>query len=137
MVVPGTPRDSLYIRDALLSLGGGVKPERVTTDNASYFNMVFGLFKILGHNFVPQFRDLDDQRFWRATMPGVGTGTYGVAEALARNRVNPNKLITHWPDTLKVTGSRWARRSPSTGGSPRPSTCCGWSIRWTTPIGGR
>jgi TnpA family transposase len=39
--------------------------------------MVFGLFKILGYNFSPRFRDLDDQRFWRATMPGVETGSYG------------------------------------------------------------
>ncbi|MFJ4859116.1 Tn3 family transposase [Streptomyces sp. NPDC088730] len=105
MVVPGTPRDSLHILDALLNLDGGVKPEMVATDNASYSDMVFGLFKILGYNFSSRFRDLDDQRFWRATMPGVETGTYGAVEDLARNRVNLNKVITHWPDMLKVAGS--------------------------------
>ena len=105
MVVPGTPRDSLHILDALLNLDGGVKPEMVATDNASYSDMVFGLFKILGYNFSPRFRDLDDQRFWRASMPGVETGTYGVLEDLARNRVNLNKVITHWPDMLRVAGS--------------------------------
>ncbi|CAM5348486.1 hypothetical protein SBADM41S_10337 [Streptomyces badius] len=105
MVVPGTPRDSLHILDALLNLDGGVKPEMVATDNASYSDMVFGLFKILGYNFSPRFRDLDDQRFWRATMPGVQTGTYSPMEDLARNRVNLNKVITHWPDMLKVAGS--------------------------------
>ncbi|MFF8996011.1 Tn3 family transposase [Streptomyces sp. NPDC014983] len=105
MVVPGTPRDSLHILDALLNLDGGVKPEMVATDNASYSDMVFGLFKILGYNFSPRFRDLDDQRFWRATMPGVETGTYGAVEDLARNRVDLNKVITHWPDMLKVAGS--------------------------------
>ncbi|WP_262371310.1 Tn3 family transposase [Streptomyces sp. WAC01526] len=105
MVVPGTPRDSLHILDALLNLDGGVKPEMVATDNASYSDMVFGLFKILGYNFSPRFRDLDDQRFWRATMPGVETASYGVVEDLGRNRVNLNKVITHWPDMLKVAGS--------------------------------
>lgn len=45
MVVPGTPRDSLFILDALLNLDGGVKPEMVATDNASYSDMVFGIFK--------------------------------------------------------------------------------------------
>ncbi|MFF8382536.1 Tn3 family transposase [Streptomyces kanasensis] len=105
MVVPGTPRDSLHILDALLNLDGGRKPEMVATDNASYSDMVFGLFKILGYNFSPRFRDLDDQRFWRATMPGIETGTYGAVEDLARNRVNLNKVITHWPDMLKVAGS--------------------------------
>ncbi|WP_436771318.1 Tn3 family transposase [Yinghuangia sp. YIM S09857] len=105
MVVPGTPRDSLHILDALLNLDGGAKPEFVATDNASYSDMVFGLFRILGYNFSPRFRDLDDQRFWRATMPGVETGTYGPLEGLARNRVNVNKVITHWPDMLRVAGS--------------------------------
>lgn len=105
MVVPGTPRDSLHILDALLNLDGGVKPEMVATDNASYSDMVFGLFKILGYNFSPRLRDLGDQRFWRATMPGVETGTYGAMESLARNRVNLNKAITRWPDMLKVAGS--------------------------------
>jgi TnpA family transposase len=105
MVVPGTPRDSLHILDALLNLDGGMKPEMVATDNASYSDMVFGLFKILGYNFSPRFRDLDDQRFWRATMPGLETGAYGAVEDLARNRVNLNKVITHWPDMLKVAGS--------------------------------
>ncbi|WP_425443289.1 Tn3 family transposase [Streptosporangium canum] len=77
----------------------------MATDNASYSDMVFGPFKILGYNFSPRFRDLDDQRFWRATMPGVETGTYGALEDLARNRVNLNKVITHWPDMLKAAGS--------------------------------
>nr|WP_301184542.1 Tn3 family transposase [Streptomyces niphimycinicus] len=52
-----------------------------------------------------RFRGLDDQRFWRATMPGVETRSYGAVEDPARNRVNLNKVITHWPDMLKVAGS--------------------------------
>ncbi len=38
-------------------------------------------------------------------MPGVETGTYGAAEDLARNRANLNKVITQWPDKLRVAGS--------------------------------
>nr|WP_199820320.1 Tn3 family transposase [Streptomyces rimosus] len=41
-----------------------MKSEVVTTDNASYSDMAFGLFKILGYNFSPRFRAMDDQRFW-------------------------------------------------------------------------
>ncbi len=77
----------------------------VATDNASYSDIVFGIFRILGYNFSPRFKDLDDQRFWRATMPGVETGTYGVLEPLARNRVNLKKIETWWPDMLRVAGS--------------------------------
>jgi hypothetical protein len=72
MVVPGTPRDSLHILDALLHLDGGVKPEMVATDNASYSDMVLGLFEILGYNFSPRFRDLDDPVVGTAFRPAVG-----------------------------------------------------------------
>ncbi|MGB8946635.1 MAG: Tn3 family transposase [Streptomyces sp.] len=106
MVVPGTPRDSLFILDALLNLDGGVKPEMVATDNASYSDMVFGIFKMLGYRFSPRFKDLEDQRFWKAQMPGAeSAGGYGPLEAIARNKVNVKKVITHWPDMLRVAGS--------------------------------
>jgi TnpA family transposase len=106
MVVPGTPRDSLFILDALLNLDGGVKPEMVATDNASYPDMVFGIFKMLGYRFSPRFKDLQDQRFWKAQMPGAeNAGGYGPLEAIARNKVNVKKVITHWPDMLRVAGS--------------------------------
>ena len=106
MVVPGTPRDSLFILDTLLNLDGGVKPEMVATDHASY--MVFGLFKMLGYRFSPRLRDLADQRFWRAEMPGEKDRTpadYGPLNAIARNKVNLDTVITHWPDMLRVAGS--------------------------------
>ena len=105
MVVPGTPRDSLFILDTLLNLDAGVKPEMVATDNASYSDIVFGLFKILGYSFSPRFRDLADQRFWRAHLPGTTAGDYGPLEAIARNKVNLGKVITWWPDMLRVAGS--------------------------------
>ena len=73
MVVPGTPRDSLFILDTLLNLDAGPRPEVVTTDNASYSDMVFGVFAILT-TASPRFADLADQRYWRAAMPGVPDG---------------------------------------------------------------
>lgn len=108
MVVPGTPRDSLFILDALLNLDGGVRPEMVATDNASYSDMVFGVFKMLGYRFSPRFKDLADQRFWRAEMPGAtpqDRADYGPLEAIARQKVNLGKVITWWPDMLRVAGS--------------------------------
>lgn len=160
MVVRGTPRDSLYALDTLLNLDGGVKPEMVATDNASYSGMAFGLYKTLGFRFAPRFRDLSDQWFWRADLPDgeeppVG---YGPLEDVACNKVNLKKIVTHWPDMLRGAGRssptrsapttycgcsagsgtrpRWGRHSPSTGGSTRPCTYSLWSTRWTTPTGG-
>ncbi|MFK4548266.1 hypothetical protein RKD29_007862 [Streptomyces tendae] len=64
-------------------------------------------------------------------MPGVETGTYGAAEDLARNRVSLNKVITHWPDMLKVAGSQVTNqiraydllRRFGTPGAPDPAGC--------------
>jgi TnpA family transposase len=95
----------LHILDTLLNLDSGARPEMVATDNASYSDMVFGLFSMLGYNFSPRFKDLADQRFWRAELPRVSTGRYGLLEPLARNKVNLGKVITHWPDMLRVAGS--------------------------------
>ncbi|TDD55006.1 Tn3 family transposase [Nonomuraea terrae] len=105
MVVPGTPRDSLYILDCLINLDAGPKPEVVTTDQASDSDMVFGIFSMLGYRFAPRFADLGDQRFWRAELPDSSTGDYGVLEAIARNKLNTKKVITQWPDMLRVAGS--------------------------------
>ena len=117
MVVPGTPRDSLFILDTLLNLDAGPKPEVVATGNASYSDMVFGVFAILNYRFAPRFADLPDQRYWRAALPEPlpanvdlspgqqAIGGYGPLEPIARNTVNVAKIATQWPDMLRVAGS--------------------------------
>jgi TnpA family transposase len=110
VVVQGTDRDSLYTLDVLLNLDGGVRPEMVATDNASYSDIAFGVYKMLGFRFAPRFRDLRDQRLWRADVVGAGKGweqaaDYGPLEVLARNKVNLHRIETHWPDMLRVAGS--------------------------------
>jgi TnpA family transposase len=105
VVVPGTVRDSLFILDTLLNLDGGLRPELVATDTASYSDIVFILFRLLGHRFSPRIADLADQRFWRATLPGAPEGDYGPLNALARHRVDLAEIRAHWPDMLRVAGS--------------------------------
>ena len=77
MVVPGTPRDSLHILDTLLNLDAGVKPEMVATDNASYSDMVFGLFSMLGYNFSPRSRTLPTSGSGGPNCPGSRPATTG------------------------------------------------------------
>ncbi|MDT0454018.1 Tn3 family transposase [Streptomyces sp. DSM 40473] len=78
---------SLFILDALLNLDGGVKPEMVATDNASYSDMAFGIIKMLGYRFSPRFKDLEDQRFWKAQMPGgEALDGYGLAARVWKER---------------------------------------------------
>ena len=105
VLVPGTMRDSLYILDTLLNLDGGPRPEMIATDTASYSDIVFGLFRLLGYRFSPRIADVGEQRFWRATPPSSPSGDYGPLNALARNRINLNRVRTHWNDMLRVAGS--------------------------------
>jgi TnpA family transposase len=106
MVVPGTPRDSLYILDALINIDAGPQPEVVTTDQASDSDTVFGIFSMLGYRFAPRFADLGDQRFWRSEVSGSTTpGDYGPLEAIARNKINRQRICTQWSDMTRVAGS--------------------------------
>ncbi|GAB3003334.1 hypothetical protein GCM10023080_081380 [Streptomyces pseudoechinosporeus] len=87
MVVRGTPRDSLYTLDSLLNLDGGVKPEMVATDNASYSDMAFGLYKMLGF------------RFARASETWPTRGSVGPTCSAARSRPPGTGRWRPWPAT--------------------------------------
>ena len=103
IVVPGTLRDSLVILDGLLELQppGAGGPTTIITDQASYSDQVFGLFWLLGYQFSPRPAALPDQRFWRIDRHA----NYGPLDGLARNRIDPRPIITHWDDILRVAGS--------------------------------
>ncbi|XUK60442.1 DDE-Tnp-Tn3 domain-containing protein [Plantibacter sp. RU18] len=104
-IVPGTPRDSMHILDVLLNLDGGPKPDMVATDEASYSDMVFGIFHLLGYRFSPRIADIGDTRYWRATWPSGTSSDYGPLNAIARHKVNLARITAHWPDILRVLGS--------------------------------
>ncbi|WP_192580527.1 Tn3 family transposase [Micromonospora sp. ALFpr18c] len=105
IIVTGTVRDSLYILDTLLNLDAGPKPEMVATDTASYSDIVFGLFRLLGYRFSPRIADVGGTGFWRTDVPGQPAGDYGPLSAIARSKVNLDRIVTHWPDMLRVAGS--------------------------------
>ena len=105
IIITGTVRDSLYILDTLLNLDAGPKPEMVATDTASYSDIVFGLFRLLGYRFSPRIADVGGTGFWRADVPGQPAGDYGPLNAISRNKVNLDRIVTHWPDMLRVAGS--------------------------------
>lgn len=105
VVVPGTVRDSLYVLDTMLNLDGGPKPEMVASDTASYSDMVFGIFTLLGYRFSPRIADLADQRLWRATLPGRATTDYGPLNDVARHKINLARIETHWDDMTRVAAS--------------------------------
>jgi len=89
----------------LLNLDGGPKPDLVATDEASYSDMVFGVFALLGYRFSPRIADIGDTRYWRAGWPGDPQSDYGALNAIARNTVNLAKITAAWTDMLRVAGS--------------------------------
>lgn len=108
--VPGTRRDSLHILDTLLNLDAGPNPEMVTTETASYSDIVFGPFRLLGYRFSPRIADMGGTQFWRTGPPAGLPGDYGPLSAIARGKVNLDRVRTHWPNMLRVAGSLVTRK---------------------------
>ncbi len=105
VVVTGTMRDSLHVLDVILGRDGGPAPEMIATDTASYSDLVFGLFRLLGYQFSPRIADLPDQRLWRLTVPGGTPVDYGPLNAVAVHHLSWRKITEQWADMLRVAGS--------------------------------
>ncbi|MFI7454501.1 Tn3 family transposase [Nonomuraea sp. NPDC049714] len=114
LLVPGTMRDSLFILDALHRLDAKEQPEVLTTDTASYSDIVFGLFAICGYQFAPRIADIGDAQQWWIDPADVGQADkrttpaaagYGRLTELNLRRVNIALIKQHWPQMLQVAGS--------------------------------
>ncbi len=100
-VVPGTLRDSMVILDGLLEQHTSLRPTTLVTDSASYSDIVFGLFMLLGYRFSPRLADLGETRFYRIN----SSANYGPLNAIARYRINTDLIARNWDDLLRVAGS--------------------------------
>ncbi len=100
-VIPGTLRDSIYILAALLQNETSLRPVQIMTDTASYSDLVFGLFRLLGYRFCPRLADLGGARLWRTDR----TADYGPLNSISRHRINTDRIVSHWDDMLRVAGS--------------------------------
>ena len=71
------------------------------TDTASYTDVIFGLFHVLGYQFSPRLADVGEARFWRID----ASADYGVLNGLARQTINRSPIQENWDDVLRVAGS--------------------------------
>src|SRR3546814_12782279 len=71
------------------------------TDTAGYTDTIFGVFYLLGLQFLPRIADIGGARFWRVD----GKADYGVLDDLASNRINTKLIVEHWDDLLRLAGS--------------------------------
>lgn len=101
IVVTGTLRDSLVVLEGLLNQETGLHPKELMTDTASYSDVIFGLFHVLGYQFSPRLADVGEARFWRID----ASADYGALNGLARQTINRKLIQENWDDLLRVAGS--------------------------------
>ncbi len=101
LVVPGTLRDSLFVLEGLLTHETSLPVQELITDTASYSDVVFGLFYLLGYQFSPRLADLGEQRWWRMDP----AADYGPLNAVALHTINQPLITRNWEDLLRVAGS--------------------------------
>lgn len=101
ITVPGTLRDSLVLLAVVLEQQTDLQPTQIMTDTGAYSDVVFGLFRLLGYRFSPRLADIGGTRFWRIDPQA----DYGTLNALARQRVNLDRVTPHWDDVLRLIGS--------------------------------
>jgi TnpA family transposase len=111
ITVPGTLRDSLVLLAVVLEQQTELQPTQIMTDTGAYSDVVFGLFRLLGYRFSPRLADIGGTRFWRIDQQA----DYGELNALARQRVNLDKVTPHWDDVLRLIGSLKLGRVPAMG----------------------
>ncbi len=101
IVIPGTLRDSIFVLEGLLEQQTGLRPTEIMTDTTGTSDMVFGLFWLLGYQFLPRLADAGESVFWRIEK----TADYGVLNDLARGGVNTHRIEQHWDDMMRIAGS--------------------------------
>jgi len=141
-IVAGTDRDCLHAIDLFFNSGAPELPEVLITDTGSYSDLVFGIAQLLGVDYRPALADLPDQKGWRAD----SGADYAILNTFARGKLDLDKVRRHWDEILRLIASiytsqvsaydvvracnatgtppPWARRSPPTAASSRPSTSC-------------
>jgi len=163
IVVPGTLRDSLFTLEGLLEQETSLQPSELMTDTASYSDIVFALFWLLGYIFSPRLAALGETRFWRID----SRADYGELNPLARHTIKTELILQHLGrhsargrfvetgcgtrDTgdrsSSLTGCRccraaaalrrWPGRSRSWGASSRRSICSNTSTTSPTAVASR
>lgn len=101
IVVPGTLRDSIFVLEGLLEQQTGQNPVEIMTDTAATSDIIFGLFWLLGYQFLPRLADAGEAVFWRVDK----SANYGALDALARGCAELSKAENLWDEMMRTAGS--------------------------------
>ena len=109
ITVPGTLRDSLILLAVVLDQQTDLQPTQIMTDTGAYSDVVFGLFRLLGYRFSPRLADVGGTRFWRIDPHA----DYGQLNPISAHHLSLQKIVPHWDDMLRLTGSLKLGRVPA------------------------
>jgi TnpA family transposase len=100
-VTPVTARDAAYVLDEILDNETELAIAEHTTDTSGYTEMLFAMFALLGLQFAPRIRDLEDQRLYR--LPGMVVSPE--VSPLFKGTINTGLILEHWDEMLRLAGS--------------------------------
>ena len=101
-VIPATVRDATYVLDEILDNETELAILEHITDTAGYIEIVFALFDLLGLQFSPRIRDIDDQRLY--CIDKSITDDH-LEPLLNQQTINVGRIVHHWDDLLRIAGS--------------------------------
>lgn len=99
IVVTGKLRDSLYVLEGILEQQTGLSPNEIMTDTAGASDILFGLFWLLGFQFLPRLADAGEAVFWRVDK----SADYGPLDELARSCTDLSKAEEQWDEIMLGT----------------------------------
>lgn len=94
-------RDATYVLDGLLYHESDLQVEEHYTDTAGFTDHVFALMQLLGFNFAPRIRDLNDKKLF---IPETFTEYSALAEHIG-GTINTKKIIQNWDGILRLATS--------------------------------
>lgn len=94
-------RDATYVLDGLLYHESDLQVEEHYTDTAGFTDHVFALMQLLGFNFAPRIRDLNDKKLF---IPETFTEYSALAEHIG-GTINTKKIIQNWDEILRLATS--------------------------------
>lgn len=104
-----SPREALYVLDGLLANNTILKIRDHTTDTHGYTEIIFALCHLLGYNFMPRIRDLNDQQLYKLDR----NIDYGVFSPLLNKTVDLDIIEEQWDAMIHVAQSLKERTAPA------------------------
>src|SRR5271165_3648704 len=109
LVISCAPREATYVLNGLLDNDTSLDPRLHTTDTHGFTEPLWGLFYLLGIDFMPRIRDLADQRLWLPdgiSSPGTITGLFAGTIHLA-------VFSEQWDQLVRIAASLRAGTAPA------------------------